>query len=187
MTVEIQASARHEGITDTLDHLERLRARRDALTAAILSAEEQVGHRVGISYRGGRLSDEDALAIYARYRRGAEPGAGSRWGIPNWRPQFVRMFARNNGDGWAGNRHLSGECPRPKKGQCVVYFLFDEESNVCYVGSTQNFSDRLSTHRDTKEFVRWAAWPYPNREAAYVAEDEVLKRHLPRLNKRAGR
>lgn len=187
MSVDTQAPTRHDGITDTLDHLARLRSRRDVLVAAIVAAEEQVGHRTGVLYRSGGLTEEETLEIYERYRDGAEPGHSHRWGIPSWKPQLTRLWARNNGDGWAGNRRLTGECPRPRRGQSVVYFLYDETGDVCYVGSSSNFAVRLKNHRDTKDFVRWAAWPYPNREAAYVAEDQALKQHLPRLNKRAGR
>ncbi|MBL1120211.1 GIY-YIG nuclease family protein [Streptomyces sp. 110] len=70
----------------------------------------------------------------------------------------------------------------------VVYALFDARNDPCYLGSTDQFRTRIGKHvKDGKVFTSWQAYPCPDREAAYVLEDRLLKERLPSLNKKASR
>lgn len=88
---------------------------------------------------------------------------------------------------WAGTFPLFDQ-PRPPYGVSVVYVLFDETNNPCYVGSTETFRSRMVEHRSQKPGLRsWAAYPCRDREHAYQLEVDLLHQHKPRMNKRRGR
>lgn len=92
---------------------------------------------------------------------------------------------------WGGPKHWCGEVskrdqPNPNK-ENVVYVLFDEEGNLCYIGSTGDFPTRIREHMKTKSFTRWTAYECETREGAYELEDKLIKSHKPYLNSRMGR
>jgi predicted GIY-YIG superfamily endonuclease len=88
---------------------------------------------------------------------------------------------------WTGPMHLGGHA-RPNDGIAVVYVLFDAANLPIYVGSSGRFGARIEAHRRGKpQAVRWVAYGCRNREHAYELEDQLIKQHKLRLNKRNGR
>lgn len=185
---------------DTLFHLELIRRKLDKLCAAQLDAERQVLHRIGRDYAAGLLSEDDLHELHQRYRASVvhlkRPGFTKLWDeaialqsstMSNF--WLIQRHRPNEEGAWSGESPLGQRAPRPPDGQAVVYVLFDHENVPCYVGSTEKFKQRIDTHtRDaSKPFVRWAAYPCPDREAAYVLEDRLLRAHKPYLNRRAAR
>ncbi|MEV0616112.1 GIY-YIG nuclease family protein [Nonomuraea sp. NPDC050404] len=185
---------------DTLFHLDLIRRKLEKLQAAQLDAERQVLHRIGRDYVAGLLTEDDLHGLCQRYRETVvhlkRPGWSKLWdeAVPfksSTLTNFwvIRRYRQNEDGAWSGEGHLDQRAPRPRDGQAVVYVLFDDENVPCYVGSTEKFKQRIGTHRrdDGKSFVRWIAYPCPDREAAYVLEDRLLKEHKPYLNRRAAR
>lgn len=106
-----------------------------------------------------------------------EPHAGAQRAPPNG-PEGT----------YVGVAPLPGDDVAPLEGTPVVYVLFDEDNEPCYVGSTQNLRARLNAHlTNGKQFVRWQAYPCASREDAYVLEERLLVERMPRLNRRRGR
>lgn len=194
----------------TLLHIEMLIRRIDRIINTQIEAEEQLLHRAGRDYAAGRLTIEDLHALYRRYRdtiwRQLPSGPGYYY-----RPGFLGLWNHNvpiraeqiahrarqsisnprwqpNGPegSWAGDYPI-GNGSRPPDGQNVVYVLFDAQNTPCYVGSTKDFKTRLKVHARTKKFVRWAAYPCADREAAYLLEERLLAEHKPYLNRRITR
>lgn len=189
---------------DTLFHIELIQRKREKLHEAQLDAERQVLHRIGRDCVAGVLTEDDLVELYRRYRdlvaHLKRPGIAKLWdeAIPcpikkiRYRVHYQWVAERcepNDGTGWSGESPLEPRAQRPPDGQAVVYVLFDHENVPCYVGSTEKFKARIDAHgRDkAKPFVRWAAYPCDDREAAYQLEDRLLKEHKPYLNRKASR
>ena len=61
--------------------------------------------------------------------------------------------------------HLVGTCKYPKQG---VYFLFNKDKELIYIGETENYSRRLYGHAHTNKWFQ--------QEAYYIA-------FLPKMNR----
>lgn len=182
----------------TLQHIELLRAKIATLQAAQEQAEDQVIHRAACDYQAGHLSIEELFTLYKWIRERTVGRILTRWNqhMPReaW-SQCIRHTVnrihlhRPDPDGtWRGIYPLDRSVRYPAPGVSVVYVLFDEANDPCYVGSTKDFGTRVDAHRrDGKQFARWMAHPCTDRESAYELEARLLREHLPYLNKRAGR
>lgn len=83
---------------------------------------------------------------------------------------------------WSGSRGAFTEHTAPPHGTPVVYFLFDEQDRLSYIGSTNGAFSRLREH-DAKEWWRYRARECSSRDDAFWLEAAEVKRHRPRLNK----
>jgi hypothetical protein len=182
-------------LTSTLDQLKAVDERRRYLTERQHVMIAQVAHRAGLRWRAGSMPREEVLAFYSQLRDVSAVGFMKAWedaGLPSARSLRERMRYEaltqpSEPDGsWAGSQPI-GEQRRPPARQAVVYLLYDGAEPI-YLGSTDRFVTRISTHRrDGKQFTSWHAWPCRDREHAYEREVEMLRQSLPRLNQRAGR
>jgi hypothetical protein len=174
----------------SVQHLVSIKAKIDKLGDARAAAEEQITHRVGAAYRAGEISLQELADIAAVYQESSGPGGRDRWdtavGVSLVKLRAIRRFRPNGPHGsWFGDHPLSHDAPRPIQGQNVVYVLYDEAAKPCYVGSTKNFSGRMSGHRkDGKKWSHWTAFPCDSREAAFVLETRLLREEMPYLNRR---
>ena len=177
----------------TLQHIEKLHAQVLKLEALRIEAEEQLLHRIGNDYRAGRLSAEELIEVYERYKATRISGRTTRWNeavpVPWLRMPKLSLWQPNGPAGtWVGTWPMSDGASVPAPYQPVVYVLFDEASEPIYVGSTGDLRIRLKAHaKQHKPFVRWQAYAAADREAAYQLETKLLREHKPSLNKRAGR
>lgn len=180
-------------VASTLQHIERLREKEEKLQSARHQAEEQFLARIGSSFRCGDINHHQLVAVFERYKDMRLVGRLTRWDAHvsiTWKQMcYLRVQLPNGPEGsWVGDYPFLPEQPAPISGVSVVYVLFDETNEPCYVGSTHTFRTRLAGHRKAgKDFVRWQAHPCRDREHAYLLEDRLLKEHLPRLNRKAGR
>lgn len=183
-------------ITDSLQHVGLVSAKRARLEAAQLDAEDQLFLQVAREYHDGVLGEDDLSDFIEENRCLFLPGWTKRWddsGVGRsvasllGRRRYRKVAEPNGPHGtWVGTCPVSG--PVPRFGQSVVYVLFDGDNVPCYVGSTGEFKNRLKWHvRDGKPVVFWTAYPCPDREAAYQLEEQLLQKHKPYLNKRATR
>jgi hypothetical protein len=181
----------HRGYAATLQHIELISAKRAKLESAQIDAEAQVIHAVAREFRGGNLGWRELERIYLALQPTGLPG----WYSKRWRPAGLPTLAgiRNAilvaetpppPPAWSGNTPFQLGELIPARGQCVVYILFDQAQQPCYVGSTNAFKDRLVAHdRDGKRWERWQAYRCDDREHAYVVEETFLQQHKPYLNK----
>lgn len=156
-------------------------------------ALEQALHRVGTEYRTGSLTQGQLCAVLKEVRNLEMSGRMNMWdeivGVP-WKrlTQIARQLPNGPAGSWVGEYPIPADTPRPIAGISVVYVLFDQRNEPCYVGSTERFSARMSAHvKSGKRFVRWQAHPCEDREHAYRLEDRLLRRHMPYLNQKASR
>lgn len=181
------------GVESTLHHLGLLDARRRRLVEAQIEAEGQLFHRIGAMYQNGQITDAELLEIFNRCRAVRIDGTTSRWdahvGIAWRRLLHGARYLPNGPEGtWVGVAPLPPDDNAPRAGIPVVYVLFGEDNEPCYVGSTADLRTRLKAHlKGEKEFVRWQAYRRDSREAAYVLEERLLAERMPRLNRKAGR
>jgi hypothetical protein len=180
-------------VSATLQHIQLIEAKVSRLTEARRDALAQVLHRIGTEYRAGAITQGHLCATLAAIRHIQMPGRMKMWdeivGVP-WKRvvQLARQLPNGPEGSWVGEYPLLADASRPIAGIPVVYVLFDQDNEPCYVGSTDKFSVRLSAHvKDGKHFVRWQAHPCDDRAAAYRLEDRLLKRHKPYLNRKASR
>jgi hypothetical protein len=162
-----------------------------SLSQRRIAAEEQFVHRVGVEFAAGHLSEMDLRDLYYEFRDIAASGFGKRWdaavAIP-WSKLTKQTGAwRPNGPG--GSWHGSGvpiwpNDPCPANGISVVYVLYEADWSPCYVGSSEQFRQRIKAHKKTKAFEYWRAWPCTDRADAYRRESEMLAEVMPHLNKR---
>lgn len=175
----------------SLQHLELLGNRIAKLIDAQDQAERQVLHRVGCAYRDGDMTITDLIGFFQRYRAIASPKKMQRWNESvNITYQSMLMQLPPNGPAhtWIGDWPHTEGAPYPLSGICVVYVLYGDDNEPCYVGSTRKFRSRMNQHaKGGKRFARWQAYPCPDRERAYVLEERLLKEYKPRLNRRTGR
>ncbi|MDX3239762.1 GIY-YIG nuclease family protein [Streptomyces sp. ME03-5709C] len=177
----------------TIQHIRLIQAKEARLADVRRETLGQLLHRIGSDYRTGNLTDEQLCAAFEEVSSHKIPGLLCAWGkaigVPWQRISHMRKNLPNGPEGsWVGEYPIPHDAPRPLSGVAVVYVLFDEVNEPCYVGSTDKFSARVAAHvKDGKRFVRWHAHPCRDREHAYELENRLLKRHMPRLNKKAGR
>lgn len=181
------------GLESTLQHLGLLDARRRRLVEAQTEAEEQLFHRIGAMRQNDQLTDAELQEIFNRCRTVRTAGMTSRWDahidIPWRRLLHGGRHLPNGPEGtWIGVAPLPPDDNAPRSGVAVVYVLFGEDNEPCYVGSTADLRTRLKAHlKDGKAFVRWQAYPCKTREAAFVLEERLLAERMPRLNRKTGR
>lgn len=169
--------------------IQKLKERRAALKSMQEQAEEQLIHRASVEFRAGRITEDDLLEVSGIVRVSCSARCATRWasaGLPlpvdiqrriNYRPNCP------DGSWWQQSRFVrSGS--RPPSGQAVVYVLYDEAGEPCYVGSTGDLQRRLIEHRREKTFDSWRAWPCIDRIDAYRRESEMLRTVMPALNRR---
>lgn len=197
----------------TIEHMLHIGNRMETLRDALFNCEEQLIHRLGVEFRAGEVSMEQAADIVYEIRHLLAPGWTKRCdeifgpGIRKLMSRRTQVaanldrYGENEPWGWRGEcsiewvKHPDGltsekfiSWPRPMRGVSVVYLLHSIEGVALYVGSTQNFSDRLKAHLvDGKPAAFWSAYKCSTRESAYEIEDRLLKEHMPTMNKRRGR
>lgn len=180
-------------IAATIQHIELVRNREQKLASAREAAQEQLFHRIGAAHRAGEISDAGLIPIFERIRAGKVLGSRKAWdqhiSLKWLKMQYLKRQLPNGPEGtWVGSNPCASDDPAPTEGIPVVYVLFDETNEPCYVGSTDNFRQRLKAHaKDGKQFARWQAHPCTDREQAYELEVRLLKERMPRLNRRVGR
>ena len=171
----------------TLQHIQLLATKRERLTAAQLDAENQYIASVGRAWRAGGLTPAALLSRYNQFRTVALPGYTTRWrdaDLPSLLQ--IKSLVRDEVDEWHGYEPWRGE-PRPRDGVCVVYVLYDDSLAPVYVGSTEHFTSRLASHRQSKVFGAWTARRCADREEAYEVETAWQRQYLPRENRKVGR
>jgi hypothetical protein len=180
-------------VSATLQHIQLIQAKEDRLAAARREALMQVLHQIGTDYRTGRLTHRELCAALVAIRNAKQPGAMKAWdeivGTP-WKrlAQSAKRLPNGPEGAWVGEYPIGADAPAPLNGDSVVYVLFDEANEPCYVGSTNQLRPRLRRHaKDGKHFVRWQAHPCDDREHAYQIEDRLLRQHMPYLNRKASR
>lgn len=184
----------------TYQHISLLYRKQQMLRASQIAAEEQFLHRAGSLYATGSMTEVELALTYRAYAEYAVTGFMKRWDaaipVPAGRMQYIlsdlktkQRHMPNGPEGtWRGTWPLIGSDRLPVCGTCVVYVLYDEANEPCYVGSTQDLSARLKDHgKKGKPFVCWSASPCKDREAAYLLEEKLLHEYMPYLNKRRGR
>jgi hypothetical protein len=182
-----------QSLASTLQHIRLIQEKEARLAETRRRALEQTLHRIGTDYRTGRIT-QTQLCIALIEIRGLEmSGRMNAWdeivGV-SWKrlAQLAKQMPNGPEGSWVGEYPILAGAPRPIVGVPVVYVLFDEANEPCYVGSTDKFSVRMNAHDTSgKRFVRWQAHPCDDREHAYRLEDRLLKRHKPYLNRKAGR
>lgn len=180
-------------ISSTLQHIQLIQEKEARLAAARHQALEQTLHNIATDYSTGRITQYQLCAAFEEVRRLEMPGRMSAWdrivGLSHRRLiQLAKQLPNGPEGSWVGEYPIPLDAPRPIYGVPVVYVLFDEANEPCYVGSTDKLSPRLTAHEKSgKRFVRWQAHPCDDREHAYRLEDRLLKRHKPYLNRKASR
>lgn len=180
-------------VSATLQHIQLIEAKAARLAEARRDALAQVLHRIGTEYRTGAITQGQLCTTLDAIRTIQMPGRMKMWdeiiGVP-WKrvAQLAKQLPNGPEGSWVGEYPILAEAPRPIAGVPVVYVLFDQDNEPCYVGSTDKFSVRMSAHaKDGKRFIRWQAHPCDDREHAYRLEDRLLRRHMPYLNRKASR
>lgn len=181
----------------TLQHVGLVARKRMILEEAQLAGEEAFCVAVARAYDTGAIGVNELIEAYTEYRSYGISGFARRWDevVPVTAHAInglrYRLKAGPNGPfgSWEGEGdRIEREQTRPPNGLSVVYVLYDGHLDPCYVGSTNQFTGRLSGHRNAgKVFSSWRAFPCNDRDDAYSVEDRLLKEYLPYLNKRAGR
>lgn len=180
-------------IASTLQHIQLIQEKESRLAEARQRALEQTLHRIGTDYRTGRITQHQLCTAFMEIRRLQMSGRMNAWdeivGFSSRRLiQLVKQLPNGPEGSWVGEYPVLANAVAPISGVPVVYVLFDEANEPCYVGSTDKFRTRLNSHhRDGKRFVRWQAHQCNDREHAYRLEDRLLKRHMPYLNRKASR
>jgi len=180
----------------TLQHIAHLRAKRERLLQLQHEAEEQVFHRIGVAYETGRIDMVELAQLWDACRQAVDTGYTRRWKKAVPVGVSTLLHALNNPeryrpepDGvWRGeNPRIDDRCT-PLAGTAVVYVLYDDRNEPCYVGSTGNLRSRLRQHAaEGKQYERWMAYACRDREHAYEKEIEMQSQFLPYLNRRKGR
>jgi len=180
-------------MSSTLQHIRLIQEKEARLATARREALAQVLHRIGSEYRTGRLTPEQFFEAFREIHALEMSGRMLMWneiiGV-SWQrlTQLGKQLPNGPEGSWVGEYPIPAEAPRPIYGISVVYVLFDETNQPCYVGSTNKLSARLNAHKkDGKRFVRWQAHHCGDREHAYLVEDRLLREHKPYLNRKASR
>lgn len=180
-------------ISSTLQHIRLIQEKEARLAEARRGALEQALHRIATDYRTGHITLNQLCTAFMEIRRLQMSGRMNAWdeivGFSSRRlTQLVKQLPNGPEGSWVGEYPILADAVAPISGVPVVYVLFDEANEPCYVGSTDKFRTRVNNHsREGKQFVRWQAHPCEDREHAYRLEDRLLKRHKPYLNRKASR
>jgi predicted GIY-YIG superfamily endonuclease len=178
-------------LIDDLDRLAQeandLERRREAAEQALLDRMAQA-----------ELSKDDLADVYLAVRHSVTSQFSQRWNtrLPTSMTAAAsraahrgRRMARAvpNGPGgayWTGTIPLRMPDPMPMLGTAVVYVLYDNLNQPCYLGSTSALQARLACHlREGRAFVHWMAIPCQNRKDAYDLEAKMLKELKLPMNK----
>jgi GIY-YIG catalytic domain len=193
MHIEEMPESLHASLTATLQHIRLIQEKEARLANARQEALAQALHRIGSDYRTGRLTPEQLFAAFTEIHALEMSGRMHMWneivGI-SWQrlTQLGKQLPNGPEGSWVGEYPIPADAPRPIYGISVVYVLFDEANEPCYVGSTNKLSARLNAHKkDGKRFVRWQAHHCGDRDHAYRLEDRLLRQHMPYLNRKASR
>lgn len=189
----MEAFLEHDSLRATAQHIGLLDAKIEKLSRARSDSWAQLLTAAARLYAAGETDEFDLVALYDSMKTSYGAGFSVVWDqhlpVEAGRMQFIRMSAPNGPMGsWAGEVPLGPRDPAPPTGIAVVYVLFDAANDPIYVGSTGKFRQRLSSHRKEKSGIRrWAAYRCRSREHAYELEDQLLKQHKPRMNRKASR
>lgn len=181
-----------EELHATARHIELVSAKLEKLTRAHADSWSQVLTAAARMYNNEQLTEAHLVRFFDDMKANYGPGFTAVWNahmpIPASRVPWCRRDVPNGPLGsWVGEIPV-GEGPCPPAGVAVVYVLFDGANEPVYVGSTDDFRGRMGQHRKSKpEAVRWTAYRCRDREHAYEVEVQLLRQHMPRMNKRAGR
>lgn len=184
-------------IDASLQMLATLGQRRAYLAERQFDTIAQITHRAATAWRAREIDDVTLRDIYLAMRSISPVGWSKTWQEEDL-PQITTLntwIARHSSDrgpeadgSWQGTYPRDPDGPCPRKGQSVVYVLYDDQLDPVYLGSTHHLTERLKRHRrDGKRFSYWRAFPCRTREEAYALEDQMLKGSLPKLNRKAGR
>jgi len=69
-----------------------------------------------------------------------------------------------------------------KDNECVIYFLYDENNEIIYIGKTISFSNRMATHKVGKKEVRKVRYFIAKESEGEEIETYLIKLHKPKLN-----
>lgn len=180
-------------MSTTFQHIGLIQAKEERLADARRNALHQVLHRIGSDYNTGNLTHRELCTAFLAVRGQKLRGAMNAWddivGISSKRLiQLAKQLPNGPENSWTGDYPIPADAPRPISGIPVVYVLFDDANEPCYVGSTDKFSARMNVHaKSGKRFVRWQAYGCDDRDHAYRLEDRLLKQHKPYLNRKASR
>lgn len=179
-------------MSSTLQHIRLIQEKEARLADARRDALAQVLHRIGSDYRTGQLTRAQLCMALDEIRGLEMSGRMNMWDEivgESWKrlAQYRKQLPNGPEGSWVGDYPFHPQTVAPISGIAVVYVLFDDTNEPCYVGSTDKFRTRLNNHSRDKQFVRWQAHPCHDREHAYRLEDRLLKRHKPRLNRKASR
>lgn len=179
----------------TVQHIELIATKIGVLQERQADAENQLIHRLACDYEAGIITAAGVHAVYKQSKGISVEGFRHRWNgrmpyeLHDRRIWWTAVKYAPDPDGnWRGEYPFTDDCRTPPNKISVVYVLYDERNTPCYVGSTEQFRTRLSSHRrEGKRFSRWMAYPCADREAAYAMEARLHAEHLPHLNRKAGR
>lgn len=193
MHTEDLPEALHASLDATLQHVNLIKDKEDRLAAARMEAMEQALHRIATEYRTGALTYTQLCTALVAVRATKQQGSMRLWddvvGV-SWKrlAQYAKRLPNGPEGSWIGEYPIPADAPMPIYGVPVVYVLFDDANEPCYVGSTDKLSPRLTAHEKSgKHFVRWQAHPCDDRDHAYRLEDRLLRQHKPYLNRKASR
>lgn len=175
----------------TRQHIALLVDKRDKLNHLIATAEDQYCLAVKRAWKAGALDWVGLRDAYKAMQDNNIPQFGHRWlaaGLPHYGSiHFQVSQLPDSPDGcWHGTYPFSRGDAAPPKGTSVVYVLFTADRTPCYVGSTQNFWQRIAHHRD-KNPASWLAHPCRDRDHAYEVEERFHRQYLPPLNRKVGK
>lgn len=182
-----------KSIAATMQHIELVRAREQKLAVAREAAQNQLFHRIGAAHRSGEIGDVELIAIFEAVREVNVLGSRKAWDKnieTGWlKMKYLNRQLANGPEGtWIGESPCASDAPAPTEGIPVVYVLFDDTNAPCYVGSTDNFRQRIKAHaKQGKHFARWQAHRCRDREHAYELEVRLLKENKPYLNRKVSR
>lgn len=143
-------------------------------------AEHRFLSDIAAKHRAGQLSQHDLCKVYEGYRAVARAGHSTRWDsvVPFSVVEIThKAFNEPQADGrWRGSWPYPRGTSLPARGQSVVYHLYDDSLDRCYIGSSEDLRARLKNHKkDGKVFGSWMAEPHCDRDAAYEAEETLLQ------------
>lgn len=179
--------------SSTEQNIALLASKRDRLNLRLSEAFEQYAAEVARSWKRRDLDWHGLKRAYKVGRRESIPNAPVIWkaaGLPSINKITHMLLHQPDTDVgfWHGSYPWGPRDLIPNRGENVVYVLFTEDLEPCYVGSTRWFAERARDHRrDGKTWSYWIAYPCRDREEAYQMEERFLQQYLPGLNKRAGR
>jgi hypothetical protein len=187
-----------DALAATAGHIDMIQSKLEKLHDAREEAWAQLLTAAGRMYRAGEIDATQLQQFHRDMRDSYGSGFSKLWTqhapIPGNKLMHVaereRRIAQQSGvKVWNGGFPLGFEQLIPDQGIAVVYMLLDHFNVPAYVGSTESFRQRMKPHlaKWPGVFANWTAWRCPDREAAYVLEDRLLREHLPYLNKKASR